>query len=329
MQRIKKATGTATVARRAIDKRSATQHAERSREYLDNAMVHYLDFLSQVSLLTPAEEIHLTTTLFNEKNTPYVREEARRQLIEANLRLVLNIAKQYRNMGISFQDLISEGNIGLMTAIDKFDPRKGHRLSTYATWWIRQRILRYIISNQSIIRVPEHIIDKINKLRRETEKFRQTNHREPTVAELAEQSEMSEAEILRFSSAVPFIMSLESGFEHSDGDAGENSGPTVGERVGNEGDLFLKTVDRITVRTLLGVLDTKEREIICRRYGLTQEGEEEGGGLTHYDEGATLEQLASEHSVSRERIRQIEYEALRKMRKAYNGKLGAELQRGR
>jgi RNA polymerase primary sigma factor len=305
-----------------VDKRSAAAQLERSREYLDNAMVHYLDFLSQVSLLTPAEEIRLTTTLFETKNGPYVREEARRQLIEANLRLVLNIAKQYRNMGIPFQDLISEGNIGLMTAIDKFDPRKGHRLSTYATWWIRQRILRYIISNQSIIRVPEHIIDKINKLRRETEKFRQTNHREPTVSELAEQSEMSEAEIMRFSSAVPFIMSLESGFEHSDGDESASSGPTVGERVGNEGDLFLKTVDRITVRTLLGTLDAKEREIICRRYGLTQEGEEEGGGLTHYDEGATLEQLASEHSVSRERIRQIEYEALRKMRRAYNGKLG-------
>jgi len=327
MQRMKKATTGATAAKRAADKRSATAHAERSREYLDNAMVHYLDFLSQVSLLTPAEEIHLTTTLYEVKNGPYVREEARRQLIEANLRLVLNIAKQYRNMGIPFQDLISEGNIGLMTAIDKFDPRKGHRLSTYATWWIRQRILRYIISNQSIIRVPEHIIDKINKLRRETEKFRQTNHREPTVGELAEQSEMSEAEILRFSSAVPFIMSLESGFEHSDGSSDDAGGPTVGERVGNEGDLFLKTVDRITVRTLLGVLDAKEREIICRRYGLTQEGEEEGGGLTHYDEGATLEQLATEHSVSRERIRQIEYEALRKMRRAYNGKLGHDLRR--
>jgi RNA polymerase primary sigma factor len=325
---MKKAT-TGTTLKRTAAQRTAAAHAERSREYLDNAMVHYLDFLSQVSLLTPAEEIHLTTTLFETKNSPYVREDARRQLIEANLRLVLNIAKQYRNMGIPFQDLISEGNIGLMTAIDKFDPRKGHRLSTYATWWIRQRILRYIISNQSIIRVPEHIIDKINKLRRETEKFRQTNHREPTVAELAEHSEMSEAEILRFSSAVPFIMSLESGFEHSDGDESSNSGPTVGERVGNEGDLFLKTVDRITVRTLLGVLDSKERDIICERYGLTQEGEEEGGGLTHYDEGATLEQLAAKHSVSRERIRQIEYEALRKMRRAYNGKLAQDVNRMR
>jgi RNA polymerase primary sigma factor len=315
-------------AKSAESKRTAAAQVERSREYLDNAMVHYLDFLSQVSLLTPAEEIRLTRDLWETSNPQRVREEARRQLIEANLRLVLNIAKQYRNMGIPFQDLISEGNIGLMTAIDKFDPRKGHRLSTYATWWIRQRILRYIISNQSIIRVPEHIIDKINKLRRETEKFRQKNHREPTVAELAEQSEMSEAEILRFSSAVPFIMSLESGFEHSDGDEVGEGGPSIGDRVGSEGDLFLKTVDRITVRTLLGVLDNKERDIICRRYGLTQEDEDSGGGLTHYDEGATLEQLANEYNVSRERIRQVEYEALRKMRRAYNGKLAQEFNKG-
>jgi RNA polymerase primary sigma factor len=303
----------------AKPKDSAAQTA-RSKEYLENAMIHYLDFLSQVSLLTPKEEIELTCTLWDKSNTVWAREESRRKLIEANLRLVLNIAKQYRNMGINFQDLISEGNIGLMTAIDKFDPRKGHRLSTYATWWIRQRILRYIISNQSIIRVPEHIIDKINKLRREIEKFRQSEHREPTISELSEQTGLTEADILRFSSAVPFIMSLESGFEHSDGDEMSEGGQSIADRVGNDNDMFLRTVDRITVRGLLGVLDEKERYVITRRYGLQEQTEDEGGGLVHYDEGATLEQLANEFNVSRERIRQVEYEALRKMRRAYNSK---------
>jgi len=291
---------------------------ERSRDYLENALIHYLDFLSQVSLLTHDEEINLTTTLANKSNERVLRENARRHLIEANLRLVLNIAKQYRHMGIPFADLISEGNIGLMTAIDKFNPELGHRLSTYATWWIRQRILRFIISNQSIIRVPEHIIDKINKLRKETEKFRQRENREPTISELAEQSEMTEEDIRKFSSAVPYIMSLEGGFEHSDGDEIQESVQPIADRVSGDNELFLRTLDEITVRSLLQHLDEKERYVICRRFGL-QLDDDERGSISQYDEGATLESLARERGVSRERIRQIEREALRKMRKAYLG----------
>lgn len=292
---------------------------QRSQDYLENALIHYLDFLSQVALLTPTEEKDLTQCLADRKRSILVREEARKHLIEANLRLVLNIAKQYRHMGIPFSDLISEGNIGLMTAIDKFDPTKGHRLSTYATWWIRQRILRYIISNQSIIRVPEHIIDKINKLRRETQRFRQRENREPTVTEVSEQSGMTEDDILKFSTAVPYIMSLEGGFEHSDGEEMNEASQPIAERISSDNELFLRTLDQITVRSLLKHLDDKERYVICRRYGLAQESAEEGGGLVHYDEGATLESLAKERGVSRERIRQIEREALRKMRKALIG----------
>lgn len=292
---------------------------ERSRDYLENALIHYLDFLSQVSLLTPDEEIDLTTTLADKSNERVLRENARRHLIEANLRLVLNIAKQYRHMGIPFADLISEGNIGLMTAIDKFNPELGHRLSTYATWWIRQRILRFIISNQSIIRVPEHIIDKINKLRKETEKFRQRENREPTISELADQSDMTEDDIRKFSSAVPYIMSLEGGFEHSDGDELQESVQPIADRISGDNELFLRTLDEITVRSLLRHLDEKERYVICRRFGL-QPDADESGGISQYDEGATLESLARERGVSRERIRQIEREALRKMRKAYLGR---------
>ena len=325
---------------------------ERSKDYLENALIHYLDFLSQVSLLTPAEEKHLTTTLSNKENDPQLREEVRIKLIEANLRLVLNIAKQYRHMGIPFADLISEGNIGLMTAIDKFNPELGHRLSTYATWWIRQRILRYIISNQSIIRVPEHIIDKINKLRKESERFRQRENREPTITELAEQTyisahadalrkfkekknrepnekelaqiqakaetnHMSEEDIHKFSSAVPYIMSLESGFEHSDGGETKESAQPIAERIPADNELFLRTLDEITVRSLLKNLDEKERDVICRRFGLSVENDD--GTITQYDDSATLESLAKQRGVSRERIRQIEREALRKMRKAYLG----------
>lgn len=284
---------------------------ERSQDYLENALIHYLDFLSQVSLLTPEEEKTLTRTLWERKNAREAREEARKALIEANLRLVLNIAKQYRHMGIPFSDLISEGNIGLMTAIDKFDPRKGHRLSTYATWWIRQRILRYIISNQSIIRVPEHIIDKINKLRRETQRFRQTENREPTITELSDQSGLSEEDILKYSSAVPYIMSLEGGFEHSDGEEMLESTQPISDRVSSGNELFIKTLDEMTVRSLLSQLEEKERRIICQRYGI-------GAAASYGDEGATLESLAQQEGVSRERIRQIEREALRKMRKVFS-----------
>ncbi|MCB1221818.1 RNA polymerase sigma factor RpoD/SigA [bacterium] len=298
-----------------LAKDDARRKEERSKEYLENALIHYLDFLSQVSLLTPQLEKELTTTLWEKSNSPILREDCRRRLIEANLRLVLNIAKQYRHMGIPFPDLISEGNIGLMTAIDKFDPRKGHRLSTYATWWIRQRILRYIISNQSIIRVPEHIIDKINKLRRETERFRQREGREPTIDELADQSGLTNDDILKYSSAVPYIMSLEGGFEHSDGDEMAESSPTIADRVSADNELFMRTMDEITVKSLLQHLQDKERYVICRRFGLTVVDEE--GRVRRGDEGATLESLAKEQGVSRERIRQIEREALRKMRKAY------------
>ena len=302
-----------------MSKRRDVIEEQRSQDYLENALIHYLDFLSQVALLTPIEEKDLTQCLADRKRSMPAREAARKHLIEANLRLVLNIAKQYRHMGIPFSDLISEGNIGLMTAIDKFDPTKGHRLSTYATWWIRQRILRYIISNQSIIRVPEHIIDKINKLRRETQRFRQRENREPTVSEVSEQSGMTEDDILRFSTAVPYIMSLEGGFEHSDGEEMNESSQPIAERISNDSELFLRTLDQITVRSLLKHLDDKERYVICRRYGLAVESMEEGGGLVHYDEGATRESLAKERGVSRERIRQIEREALRKMRKALSG----------
>jgi RNA polymerase primary sigma factor len=303
-----------------VSRRRTIRETERSDEYLENALIHYLDFLSQVSLLTPLEEKELTTTLFDRGNDPIVREEARRKLIEANLRLVLNIAKKYRHMGIPFPDLISEGNIGLMTAIDKFDPRKEHRLSTYATWWIRQRILRFIISNQSIIRVPEHIIDKINRLRRETERFRQEENREPTVPEMAEHTGLAEEDILKFSSAVPYVMSLEGGFEHSDGDEMQESNQPISERIASENELFFRTLDEITVRSLLAHLEEKERYVICRRFGLALDESEAGGGISQQDDGATLESLAQEKGVSRERIRQIEREALRKMRKAYGGK---------
>jgi len=288
---------------------------DRSKDYLENALIHYLDFLSQVSLLTKEEEVHLTTTLANRDNQQEERKKARDQLIEANLRLVLNIAKQYRHMGIPFTDLISEGTIGLMTAIDKFKPELGHRLSTYATWWIRQRILRYIISNQSIIRVPEHIIDKINKLRKEIEKYRQRMGREPTTTELAEQSGLSEEDILKYASAVPYVMSLESGFEHSDGREVKEAAQPLADRIPSGNELFLRTLDELTVRSLLRVLDEKERFVISRRFGLVVDSEDN----TASDEGSTLESLALERGVSRERIRQIEREALRKMKRAYQG----------
>jgi RNA polymerase primary sigma factor len=283
----------------------------RADEHLDNAMYQYLDFMSQINLLTPKEEIALTNTVWDKSIPQSKREPARRKLIEANLRLVINIAKQYRNLGIPFPDLISEGNIGLMTAVDKFDPTKGYRLSTYATWWIRQRVLRYIISNQSMIRVPEHIVDKLNKLRREINKFRQKEHRDPTVAELSEQTGLSELDVQRHSTAVPFVMSLESGFEHSDGDESSEGGPTVGERVGEDTDMFARSLDRMTVRHL-----------ICLRFGLTPDGESDEGAIGSDDDGATLDMVAAEFGVSRERVRQIENDALRKMRRKYVSRRG-------
>lgn len=273
------------------------------------------DVISKCDLLSEKEEIHLTTTLTNRNNSHEKRLKVRAQIMEANLRWVLNIARRYRFFGVPYNDIISEGYIGLLTAIDKFEPELGNRLSTYATWWIRQRILRYIINNQSVIRVPEHIINKINKLHRQIEKLRQRMYRDPTNRELAKHSRMSEEDVAQLLHSVPYVMSLESDFADEDSCEGQKAAQPLADRIPSGNDLFVRTLDELTARSLLRVLDDKERFVICHRFGLSVNQED----ATIPYESSTLERLAQERGVSRERIRQIEHEALRKMKRSYQG----------
>jgi len=292
---------------------------ERRRELeearLESAMLSYLGLLSQIALLRPEEVEELMAILRNPRVADSKRQHAREKLVLANSRLVVSIAKQYLHAGIPIMDLISEGTIGLMIAVEKYDVSKGIRLSTYATWWIRQRILRYIINNQYLIRVPEHVIDKITRLRRVVDRFRAQYHREPTLEELAEESQLKEDDIERYSGCLPSVQSLEAGLDQSDPD--DSRSQRLRERIAGDEDLIGRLIDQITVEQMLELLDEKERMVICRRYGIDATAGEVFGS---HPGGVTLEEIAEELGVSRERIRQVERDALRKLRRRFFGR---------
>ena len=288
-------------------KKTKTDANVRDDQNLENALLQYLSFISTINLLTREEEQYLLTTYHDPKTTEEEQLEVRERIINANLRLVVSIAKRYRMLKFPLIDLIGEGNLGLIRAIEKFDPTTGFKFSTYATWWIKQRILRYITKNQSQIRIPEHVLDIMSKLRRATHAFRTENHREPTTKELSEWSGFSTEDIEKYTNLVPYVQSLDTSFEHSDGASSEEQ-RDLKDRLSSGEDLFGDTITLLEARNYLDVLDEKERHVIKRRFGLELGNEGSRGPVM------TLEQIGSELKMSRERIRQIETKALRKMK---------------
>lgn len=279
---------------------------------LESSLLAYLGFISNVAILEPDEVKRLMRTM----RSPSVPEEerlaAREKLVLANTRLVINIARQYHHAGVHLMDLISEGTIGLMVAVEKFDPKKGFRLSTYATWWIRQRILRYMVNNQYLIRVPEHVIDKINRLNRASVALRAKLEREPTVEELAEKTGLTLDDIEKYAASVPSIYSLEESFESAEKE--DSRGQGMHERVGRGEEIIQHVLNRKAVAQMMLLLDDKERQVIRLRYGLCEQQDP----LTSVgEETQTLEQIAQEMGVSRERVRQIERLALQKIKKRF------------
>ena len=254
----------------------------------------YLKEIGKVSLLTADEEIELA------KRMEQGDEEAKKRLAEANLRLVVSIAKRYVGRGMLFLDLIQEGNLGLIKAVEKFDYRKGYKFSTYATWWIRQAITRAIADQARTIRIPVHMVETINKLIRVSRQLLQELGREPTPEEIAEEMKMPVDRVREILKISQEPVSLETPI-------GEEEDSHLGDFIQDDNvpvpaDAAAFTLLKEQLIEVLGTLTEREQKVLRLRFGL--------------DDGRarTLEEVGKEFNVTRERIRQIEAKALRKLR---------------
>ena len=260
----------------------------------------YLKESGTVPLLSADEELRLA------KRKAEGDESAKERLIEANLRLVVSIAKRYTGRGMSFLDLVQEGNLGLIKGVEKFDYTKGYKLSTYATWWIRQSVTRALADQARTIRVPVHMVETINKMSKMQRKLTLELGYEPSVTELAEALEMSEDKVMEIMQIAREPASLETPIGEEDdsnlGDFVADSNAVTPE--GNVESVML----REHIDALLGDLKERERQVIVLRFGL-----EDG-------HPRTLEEVGKEFNVTRERIRQIEAKALRKLRNPVRSK---------
>ena len=260
----------------------------------------YLKEIGTVPLLSADEELRLA------KRKAEGDESAKERLIEANLRLVVSIAKRYTGRGMSFLDLVQEGNLGLIKGVEKFDYTKGYKLSTYATWWIRQSVTRALADQARTIRVPVHMVETINKMSKMQRQLTLELGYEPSVTELAEALEMSEDKVMEIMQIAREPASLETPIGEEDdsnlGDFVADSNAVTPE--GNVESVML----REHIDALLGDLKERERQVIVLRFGL-----EDG-------HPRTLEEVGKEFNVTRERIRQIEAKALRKLRNPVRSK---------
>lgn len=274
-----------------------TQFLRREVERMDgdSSIRLYLREIGLVKLLTPQEEIELAAKI--KKGD----KKAREHMIKANLRLVVKIARDYEGIGLPLLDLISEGNIGLMKAVERFDPAKGGKLSTYGSWWIKQSIKRALANQSKTIRLPVHLVDKISKMRRTAMKLQEEFGREPTDEELAAELGTTAARVSQMRTASIRPASL-------DAPVGDDNSNTYSEMV--EDDRAVNPYDELEDKTVTGMLqdmvkhlDDREATILRFRFGL------DGGNEK------TLEEVGEKFGVTRERVRQIQNLALRKLRK--------------
>lgn len=278
---------------------------ERKKEHMsnydsDSSLRVYMREISKTPLLTPKEEVELADRIKNGDKA------ARTQMIKANLRLVVKIAQDYSGYGLPLADLISEGNIGLMKAVERFDPNKGGKLSTYGSWWIKQSIKRALANQSKTIRLPVHMVDKIARMRRIAGMMAESMGREPTDEELAEELGLPRRKLAMLKHASQRPTSLDEPF--GDEERGNFSDVIGDEKAVNPFDALADKNMHGNLDELLEVLDERESKIIDARFGLN--------GRT----AMTLEEVGREFGVTRERIRQLQNVALDKMRRALSKK---------
>jgi RNA polymerase primary sigma factor len=266
----------------------------------ESSLKLYLREITKTPLLTAEEELALSERIKNGD------EEARAHMIRANLRLVVKIAQDYANYGMPVTDLISEGNIGLMKAVERFDPNKGGKLSTYAAWWIKQSIKRALANQSKTIRLPVHMVDKIAKMRRIGVILTEALGREPTDEELADEIGLPHHKLAMLRQASYRPTSLDAPI--NEGEATEYGEVISDERAISPLDMLADKNLHNQLDGLLSVLDERERQIINERFGLSGRKE------------LTLEEVGREFGVTRERIRQLQNSALIKMRRALSKK---------
>src|SRR6267142_7235474 len=266
----------------------------------DSGLKRYLQEIGQFSLLTPQQEVELAGKIKKGDGA------ARERMINANLRLVVTIARDYANFGLPLLDLISEGNIGLTKAVERFDPAKGAKLSTYAMWWIKQSIKRALANQSKTIRLPVHLVDKVAKVRRVSLQMSDELGREPTDDELGEELGIAGEKVARLRSLGIRPASL-------DAPIADDDSTEFGESVGDENAQtpfeWLRDENlRGEVDGLIALLDSREKKIISQRFGL------DGG------KPKTLEDVGKDFGITRERIRQLQNIALAKLRRALSKK---------
>ncbi len=269
----------------------------------DDSVRLYLREIGKIPLLNAEEELALAQRVVAGE------KKAKDKMAEANMRLVVSIAKRYSGRGLDFLDLIQEGNTGLLRAVEKFDPDKGFKFSTYATWWIRQAITRAIADQARTIRIPVHMVETINKLLRTQRRMTQELNREPTIEELAKELEMEPDKVEYVIKIKQDITSLDAGV----GRDGEDEDSVLGDFIEDEDgttpeESATMQLLKEQVQAVLSTLSDREQKIIKMRFGLEN-------GKSH-----TLEEVGQEFAVTRERIRQIEAKALAKLRKHKDAK---------
>jgi len=309
-----------------VSEDDAPQQAEAAESSIDDPVRMYLQEIGQVKLLTGPQEVELAKAMeagnlacqrlrletlesWERRQCQRLIEagnEARRHLIQANLRLVVSIAKKYTSYGLTMMDLIQEGNIGLMRAVEKFDYTKGHKFSTYATWWIRQAITRAIADQSRTIRLPVHMGEAISQVKRASHKLQQAMQRDPTPEEIASAMGITAGKVRRTLEASMQPLSLEMPVgQEGEGRMGDF---IEDERLATPAEAAAQTMLREQIEEVLDKLPERERKIIQLRYGLKD------------GKYRTLVEVGVEFGITRERIRQIEAVALRKLRHPHLGK---------